>query len=452
MTAKKNLSGWHPSARIGDILAVKGEIIWVLTGQLITFTGGIAGVKVLTNVMGPENYGQLGLGLTISGLVNLFFFGPFGQAIVRFFSICREKATLPAYFKAVFRMQKHTSLVLLVVSVPAAGATYLKSGPGWAWLIVISLLFGYFSGVNNSFLSFHNAIRQRRMVALHQGADMWLRMLAAMAVLLLANRSGSAALAGFCIGTAVVSLSWGYLTFNMKVVSQHCLSAGESVEDDFKTYREFFVYIRSFLYFSVFGAIVLYADRWILQAYHGQKEVGIYTALYLIANAPVVVIMNLAGQLMLPIIYDQAGDLKNPEYLQKSGKTVRLAVTAFGGGMLLLVLFAFFYGEPIVRLFSSEQYIAYASALWIILLGSCLFHIGQLLVMRGLSLARPNIYVLPKAVHAMIFLITTGWLVQRQGPRGAAIAMALSASVYLLLVGIANRRLEKAISGCLDKR
>ena len=61
------------------------EIIWVIVGQILTFIGGFAGIKILTNVMGPEGYGKLALGMTIAGMMNMFVFGPIGQVILRFF-------------------------------------------------------------------------------------------------------------------------------------------------------------------------------------------------------------------------------------------------------------------------------------------------------------------------------------------------------------------------------
>jgi len=424
------------------IFSIRKELAWVIFGQLLAFSGGLIGIKVLTNMMGPEYYGQLALGLTIAGLVNLFAFGPIGQAITRFFSICREKEQLPFYFATGRRILFLASLVLAVVSLISVIACFLLFGQQWAILTASALIFGYATGINNSFISLQNAIRQRRIVALHQGMDMWLRMLLAIIAMLMWGESGSVALLGFCAGLFLIILSQYYFAFQNQQVSDYFLTVSTQNISSSNVYADFSSYTRSFLYFSAFGAIALYADRWILQGLYGEREVGIYAALYLIANTPVTVLMGLAGQLLLPIIYDQAGDMSCPEKMERSRKTVRLTVFLSSVLMSLFVLVAYLFGEPIVVLLSNDEFGSFASSLWIILAGICLFQLGQLLVMRGLALARPNIYIIPKLIHAMIFLVLTYWLAGLYGIHGVGISLCISSFVYLLLISFANFRLN----------
>ena len=80
------------------MLSIRKELFWVLLGQGLAFTGGFIGIKILTNVMGPQGYGQLTLGMTIAGVINMFLFGPIAMVIIRFFSIYREKNELSVYF------------------------------------------------------------------------------------------------------------------------------------------------------------------------------------------------------------------------------------------------------------------------------------------------------------------------------------------------------------------
>jgi len=62
--------------RLNQLSHVRHEMIWVVVGQILAFLGAFAGVKILTNVMQPEGYGLLALGMTIAGLLNMFIYGP----------------------------------------------------------------------------------------------------------------------------------------------------------------------------------------------------------------------------------------------------------------------------------------------------------------------------------------------------------------------------------------
>src|SRR3989344_8231249 len=77
---------------------VKGEVAWVLAGQVSAFAGGLVGVKLLTNVMPQEAYGELALGMSIAGLINMFLFGPLGQVILRYYSVSKDRGDQAAYY------------------------------------------------------------------------------------------------------------------------------------------------------------------------------------------------------------------------------------------------------------------------------------------------------------------------------------------------------------------
>jgi O-antigen/teichoic acid export membrane protein len=63
---------------------LRREMGWILCGQFLGFVGGFIGIKVLTNMMGPDGYGQLALGLTIAGLFNTYAYGPVANVVAGF--------------------------------------------------------------------------------------------------------------------------------------------------------------------------------------------------------------------------------------------------------------------------------------------------------------------------------------------------------------------------------
>ena len=67
-------------------------------GQIGTGIAGLVGVKVLTNVLGPSEFGRLALANSIVMLIStIFLFGPLSQGLMRFWSICRDRGELEAF-------------------------------------------------------------------------------------------------------------------------------------------------------------------------------------------------------------------------------------------------------------------------------------------------------------------------------------------------------------------
>ena len=94
---------------IGYAPRIRAEIVWVAVGQVGYLIGTAAGIKVLTNIIGAEGYGKLAIGLTFAGLLNLFAYGPLAQAVLRFFSICRETSTAASAMSSSVRMSRGES-------------------------------------------------------------------------------------------------------------------------------------------------------------------------------------------------------------------------------------------------------------------------------------------------------------------------------------------------------
>jgi O-antigen/teichoic acid export membrane protein len=120
---------------------------WVVFGQILAFAGSFVGVKVLINVMGPQTYGQLALGLTVAGVLNLFIYGPIANVIARYFIIYREKNQLDAFFGVLKAAHKIMAAIVLISCLCAGVLIYCLIGYEWAMIVVISSLFGLTSGI-----------------------------------------------------------------------------------------------------------------------------------------------------------------------------------------------------------------------------------------------------------------------------------------------------------------
>ncbi len=139
---------------INKIVYVKRELMWVLFGQLMAILGGFLLIKVLTNLLTQIDYGKLSLGLTISGLVSMFVYGPFAQGVTRYYSISKENDELGEYFKLIRDSHIQMGILVFVFALAFSILIFAFIGLEWALLVFLASLLGIVSGLNLTFSSF----------------------------------------------------------------------------------------------------------------------------------------------------------------------------------------------------------------------------------------------------------------------------------------------------------
>jgi len=425
---------------------LRHEMTWILIGQFLGFIGGFIGIKVLTNLMGPNGYGQLAIGLTIAGLFNTYVYGPVANVVIRYFSVYRDRDNLGSFFSVLRKSHRILALGGVCLAVVACGSTGYFLGGEWALIILLSCLYGVTSGINVSFISLQNAIRQRKIVALHQGADVWLRIGLSIALLFLFSKSGCFALLGYLIGTLLVTISQRFFALKNETIRKnwHVPATDPSLEK--KTFKEFSDYASSFTIFAVFASFSLYADRWILQGLFGSSAVGMYAAIYQIAASPVSIFFTMVSQLIVPIVFERAGSMTNMSQVESSGKLLRQTILVSSLVAIVITVVAYLFGELLVGILTNATFAKNSGLLWIIVMGLSLFNLGQQLAMKGLSFNQPRIYLWPKILQAVSLLVLAYVLAHYLGIAGVAWAVCLSSVVYVVAVVAVNRRLHLKIS------
>lgn len=426
---------------IDKVFLLRHELAWVVVGQILAFLGGFAGIKLLTNAMGTAEYGRLAIGMTVAGFLNMFVYGPIGQVISRYFSVYKERGELDIYFLVLKKAHITVGALLVIGTLVAGVVVRWWFGMDWALLVVTALLFGIIAGINTSFLALQSAIRQRKIVALHQAADTWARPILAIFGLWFLGTNAPSAFVGFIAGTLLVTLSQGIFALKCPQIQQHWhVDINKHIQWQ-PVSREYFSYASPFILFSGFAAISMYADRWVLQGLFGESEVGIYTALYQIGNAPVALLMGLISQFVIPIIFERAGAMKNKAQVENSSKLLYQMVVISIMFLIPIVMAAFFFAEPLVRILTNVAFSKSAEVLWIIVCGIAIFNVGQLLVVKGLNHNRPEIYIFPKILQACSFVLLAYYLAKEFRLMGVAVALCVSSVLYLSSVVFANRHL-----------
>jgi O-antigen/teichoic acid export membrane protein len=422
-----------------QVRRLRGELLWVLTGHAAAFLGGLFGIKALTLLLGPVGYGHLALGLTIAGFLTTFLHNPLSNAAARFYAPYRDSGKEWLYFSVLRDL--HTKLLMVLIAPVVVGAllVYVAKGSLWGGLVFSGLIFGMISGVGVSFLAWQNAARDRKNATLAQIGDVWLRIGSAIFAVMLFG-TGFAALGGYCVGALLVVL-WQYSGMRR----QQKLSCLETLPQEAllsHARHEFLRFIAPFVGYALFTVVTLFADRWILQLSSGAASVGIYAALFQIAASPVNLLFAVINQLMVPIIYERAGDMTSQDQQVAArrliSRTVLIAVACSTAGTLLTALLA----RPVALLLTTSEFAQHSEVLWLLVLGLSLWQVGQVMALKGICANRPGVYLWPKGLHAVVLLVAGFYLVVNYGISGMAMALVVASLVYLVAVGMVNFRLE----------
>ncbi|MBI3807275.1 MAG: oligosaccharide flippase family protein [Nitrospirae bacterium] len=427
-------------------MRAQAELGWVILGQLAAGLGGFVAIKVLTNLLGPAAYGQLALGITIAGLVQMFVYGPIDQTVLRFVSVHRERGSLGVFIAALKRVHRLAACLVIPTALLAAVAVYFLANGEWSWLVLSSCLFGIASGFYGTFVSLHNAFRQRRVVTLHQGIDVWLRMCFAVIAVTMFSRTGSAALIGYFLAASVMAASIVYFSLKLPVLKENWGIPTQSKETIGRAMRELVEFGRPFIYFAAFGIVSAYADRWIVFGVLGVEAVGRYAAIYQLANAPVVLAVGMMNQFVVPVIYDRAGGVATAAQSMQSTQLLYQVIGVFSTIMFIMVGAAYLFSESLVGLITAPEFVAYHHLLWIVVMGVGTFQMAQMFTLKGFSHNKTSGYVTPKLLQAGALVLLLLLLANVMGIIGVAWALFGSSLVYLCAVLWVNRSIGQ-VSG-----
>ncbi|MFA7268807.1 MAG: oligosaccharide flippase family protein [Sterolibacterium sp.] len=423
--------------------AIRAELFWIVTGQALTLLLGMITLKMLTYLLGPQEYGRFALGLTVAGTLNLFVYGPIAHAVARYFHLCANRDALVELHRLVRFLLRAIALGVLFGGVAVAFWASASAEFGWGLLIIAALGYGASSGTLSVWLADINTRRERRSYALLQSADALLRLAGAMVLVVLAGLTGGAAMAGFLLGAAA-SLWLARFAKGEVPPAPHAPSGCRGLFGKNRLGREFGGYASSISLFAIPAIFASYGDRWIIQQMLNDAHVGIYVALAQIANAPANLILAVFSQTINPILFQRAGESRSGESLRASRQLLYRALLVLAAMLAFMTVVSFVFGEWIVMALTSAEFAPHAGLLWILVLAAAVFQVAQALASEAFLYNRPLSLLLPKIVHAIVFLGLALWLVGSRQLEGMAVAAVVAATVYLLLLIGANLRAVRA--------
>lgn len=407
------------------------EALWVFVGQVGTAIAGLLGVKMLTNVLGPREFGMLALANTLVALISTnFLFGPLGQGIMRMWSISKERGDLGAFYAALNRYGRYAISASILLTFALVAVVIPTKGIDWAALLAISMAVGIASGWLGLRISVLTASRQRQRVAFLDIGNAFLRPIIATLLVLMIAVSALWAMAGYLMATFGVVVFAE--RFYRRIVSDTAPSTFILNHPVSPVGKIIISYSWPFAIWGIFGWIHMSCDRWSLQTFYGAEVVGAFAVISQLATFPVAFGSGFLSVLFTPIAFQRAGDIANRQNVASANKILGGLTCAFILGVVILVsLFSVFHYSLVV-LISNIQYAKFSFLLPWLTVAWAFFYLGQLLCTFGLLANRPQIYILPKLLSSIIATIGTFYLSAEIGPSGVIWGLTIAGLVYAI--------------------
>jgi O-antigen/teichoic acid export membrane protein len=422
----------------------RGEMTWVVLGRSLSFIGVFLNMKLLTSLLGPAEYGKLAIGMTITGIISMFAYGVFNNVLFRFYSIHVTQGTIYSFFHNLKKIHSYLSLFFVFAAIVVFVVTaQLHGGQKWAWLIALAILYSISEGINGSFQAINNARRKRKVVALCGAFDKWLRPAIAAALIMGFGAKGTFAMAGYLACSIILLLVQGQILVGDGEIRSKLLVKETDTNKSNSYLRDYLRYATPFLVWAGFGMLSSFGDRWVLQGAFGEKEVGIYVALYQLANAPMALLFAMLSEFINPIVYQRISTDMSNETVRKCTSILTKSILGIIAIILPVASIGLLFGDTVVRTLTSTQFVGHTSVLAFLGIALLLFNVGQVYTTIGCALNRPAVYMWPKAIYSILFILLALVFIKTFALAGMAIALCISSLLYAINVIFINHRLSK---------
>jgi O-antigen/teichoic acid export membrane protein len=400
------------------------EGAWVLGGQVASVIGALVLVRLLTEYLEPAQYGLLALGLTIAGGVNQIVMGGVTAGIGRYYSIAAEKNDLPCYLYASRRLIGYATAVVAVIALLLVTGLLSLGYSQWIGLAAAALVFSVLGGYNASLSGIQNAARQRAIVAFHCGLDAWLKILLAVGAMLWLGSSSTAVVLGYALSSLLVTCS--QLFFLRRLIRLQ----NNNPQPCSNWTPQIWAYSWPFSVFGIFTWMQQISDRWTLQIFASEHEVGLYAVVFQLGYVPIGLATGMAMTFLGPILYQRSGSATDRN---RNMSVHRIAWRITFAGLLItaLVFFlTFLLHEWIFQALVSTKYHAVSSLLpWMVLAGG-IFAAGQMLALKLMSEMKSAVMTTAKIVTAILGVGLNIYGASQFGVQGVVVALVAFSCIY----------------------
>lgn len=404
------------------------DLIKYLPAQIVPAIVGLISIPVITRLFNPEDYGNYSLVMaTVVVLSTLLSWLPI--SIIRFYPAYERDNKLGAFYGSIMSLNGISILSLLFFSLLLllSVKNHISSQVYFLMCIGIGVV-----AVTGPFALFQHLLRVKRKVNWYSGFAVWKSM----------GTLGIALFLIFLLKRGIESLLWGAILCVVIVLPILWKKAVEGVSTlhfkiDFSFTKEMARYSFPLVMGNLAAWILSLSDRYILEAFRGAQEVGIYSASYNISDRSIMLIttlFTLASGPILMHIWEKEGEVKSKEFISNVTRCYLMVCVPAVIGLGVL-------SKPILNILTDAQYfegykiIPFVAAGVLILGLQQIFHAGFLFSKRTSSIT------FAIAASGLLNVFLNMLFIPKYGYFAAAVTTLISYTFLLFLMIILSRRL-----------
>ncbi len=427
MRANRNANCWEFGLSRRRFARLSREGVWIAAGQIASAAGMLLLVRTVTEVLEPAEYGHVALALAAGNFIGQTVMSV-NVGIGRYYAVAAEAEDLSGYAAAVGALVSRLAITSAALTLALVGVMFVTGFGSWIPLAVATAVYALASGANSTASAIQSAARQRKSVALHQGAEAWIRIAAVMAAIPLFGSSSTTVITAYGVAATAVTISQG--SFANRLLGPRYQRVDSPSAQEWR--NKIVSFSSPFILWGGFTWIQQASDRWALEAFASTVEVGKLAVLVQLGYAPVTMLAGMVVALIAPVLYQRAGDgrdeSRNRHARNLAHQTMAVALSA----TLLAFIGCMFVHEWIFRFLVAEAYRDLSGLLPWVILSAGMFAAGQVLALDLMATMRTRALLWVK-ISTSVFgagcNFIGAWL---NGTTGVVVGLVAFAAVYLL--------------------
>jgi O-antigen/teichoic acid export membrane protein len=408
------------------ILRIGKDSTWYLIAQGGYALMGLASVPILTRILSPSQYGIYSLMAVSIVLASSLFYITFVTSTIRFYPEYEDMQDLETLFSTALHYIPHFLVLTLGVVLPlAAFALPLGSYRGVICLgiVVFSLTVPFYM-----LLTFLQAGQRARTYAL-------------LFLLVYVGRYLVGAALVKWAGTGVNGVFIAWLGALIIVVPIELVLLNASRRFRWKRYssplmKQFLGYGFVLIFTSISANILTSSDRYLVQAFRGSREVGLYSVVYTLAVDAFTMILTALQLGAAPVImqtYERDGEQATSELLSSITRYLLILLIPSTVGLYLL-------RERVIHVLTSAKYLPSATAVLPLALGIFFYNLAWIPTYAFYVKKRTKMTLVPIVTSALLNIGLNLFLIPKYGFVGAAWSTMIAYLVYLVIMTVMSER------------
>jgi O-antigen/teichoic acid export membrane protein len=273
------------------------DAFWVVSGTALSALGTLVGIRVLTQVLAPGDYGAVSLAQGLSTLAISLVATPLTQAAIHYYPVL-NRGDSTGELLASLRRCFSTAIPWILVGTVLAGIAYAHWSNGSPILVLTLLLLLASDCWRSANVSLLNAARRHRTYALWVAGDATFRpLLASLAVLALGSSPAVVLGAYLAVSVTLIVL---FSRRREKAVPTET-RAPASPEDPAALDKRMWAYALPLIPLGLIGWVSNLGDRYIIGALLGVADAGVYAAIYGLSSAPFMMVGGTVELALRPV-------------------------------------------------------------------------------------------------------------------------------------------------------